>query len=66
MRPADFVRYLILAAILVPLFGALWGVLFLHEVVTLTTLFGAAMILLCMALVLGIGLPQLGAKLRVR
>ena len=42
------------------------GVLFLHEVVTLTTLFGAAMILLGMALVLGIGLPQLGAKLRVR
>ncbi len=51
---------------LVPLFGVLWGVLFLHEVVTLTTLFGAAMILLGMALVLGIGLSQLGAKLRVR
>jgi len=51
---------------LAPLFGVLWGVLFLHEVVTLTTLFGAAMILLWMALVLGIGLPQLGAKLRVR
>ena len=51
---------------LVPLFGVLWGVLFLHEEVTLTTLAGGAMILAGMTLVLGFRLPGRVPQLRVR
>ncbi len=49
---------------LVPVFGVLWGVIFLHEVVTLTTLLGGSIILLGMALVLGIRLPRQILQLR--
>ncbi len=51
---------------LVPLFGVLWGVLFLDEVVTFTTLAGGAMILAGMTLVLGLRLPARAPQLRVR
>jgi drug/metabolite transporter (DMT)-like permease len=51
---------------LVPVFGVLWGVIFLHEVVTLTSLLGGSIILLGMALVLGIRLPRQILQLRVR
>jgi drug/metabolite transporter (DMT)-like permease len=43
---------------LVPIFGVFWGVIFLHEIVTPTTLLGGATILIGMALVLGIRMPR--------
>ena len=51
---------------LVPIFGVLWGVLFLGETVTTTTLLGGAMIMVGMALVLGVKLPRRTPHLRVR
>jgi drug/metabolite transporter (DMT)-like permease len=43
---------------LVPLFGVLWGVLFLGETITLTTVVGACAIFGGMALVLGLKIPR--------
>jgi drug/metabolite transporter (DMT)-like permease len=43
---------------LVPIFGVFWGVIFLREIVTPTTLLGGATILIGMALVLGIRWPR--------
>lgn len=40
---------------LIPVFGTLWGVLFLHETITLTTILGGLTIMAGMALVLGVG-----------
>jgi drug/metabolite transporter (DMT)-like permease len=50
---------------LVPVFGVLWGAIFLHEVVTLTTLLGGAMILLGMSLVLEIKLLRQITPMRI-
>jgi drug/metabolite transporter (DMT)-like permease len=45
---------------LVPLFGVLWGVIFLGETVTATTIMGACAIFAGMALVLGLKIPRSG------
>ena len=42
---------------LIPLFSMLWGFVFLHEAVRLSTLFGGAIVLLAMALVLSASHP---------
>jgi len=43
---------------LIPVFGMLWGVAFLGEVITLTTVIGALTIFAGMALVLGLKIPR--------